>query len=215
MTILYSTKSSNGLHDAQNRPPLLTSRVVAASLVTVCLILVCLTGREGLWNLYGRWIHEEEYGYGFLIVALVPLLLWRRWQPILAVAAGPKWPGLAIVIAAQLCTVVGALGKSYFIEQVALVMSLLGIGLVVFGTGPVRVFMPLTLLLLLTIPLPYTLQAMLTIKLQMLSTNLGVAVIRLFGVPVYVDGNIIDLEHTGFRSPKHAVGFDISAFDLH
>ena len=49
------------------------------------------------------------------------------------------------------------------------------------------------LLLLLTIPLPFTLQAMLTIKLQLISTELGVAMIQLMGVPVFVEGNIIDL----------------------
>ena len=42
-------------------------------------------------------------------------------------------------------------------------------------------------------PLPYTLQAILTVKLQILSTNLGVALIRLIGLPVYVEGNIVDL----------------------
>ena len=193
MTALYSTGPSDGVHDADNWPPLLTSRLWVVCFMIVSLILVCLAGRDGLWNLYGRWTHEEEYGYGFLTVALVPLLLWRRWRLIVAASAGTKWPGLAIVITAQLCTVLAALGESYYIEQVALIVSLLGIGLVVFGTGAFRIFMPLTLLLLLTIPLPYTLQAILTIKLQMLSTNLGVALIQLVGLPVYVEGNIVDL----------------------
>src|SRR5208282_3297224 len=193
MTALYSTGPSDGLHDADNWPPLLTSRLWVAGFVIVSLILVCLTGRDGLWNLYGRWTHEDEYGYGFLTVALVPLLLWRRWRLIVAASAGTKWPGLAIVITAQLCTLLAALGESYYIEQVALIVSLLGIGLAVFGTGAFRIFLPLSLLLLLTIPLPYTLQAILTIKLQMLSTNLGVALIQLISPPVYIEGNIVDL----------------------
>ena len=193
MTALYSTGPSDGLHDGDNWPPLLTLRSWVAGFMIVSLILVCLAGRAGLWNLYGRWTHEEEYGYGFLTVALVLLLLWKRWHLIVAASAGTKWPGLAIVITAQLCTVLAALGESYYIEQVALIVSLLGIGLAVFGTGAFRIFMPLTLLLLLTIPLPYTLQAILTIKLQMLSTNLGVALIQLISLPVYVEGNIVDL----------------------
>jgi exosortase D (VPLPA-CTERM-specific) len=193
MTALYSTRRSEGLHHADNGPSRLTSRLWVAASVIICLILVCLTGRDGLWNLFDRWTHEEEYGYSFLMMAFVPLLLWRRWHLIVVAEPGPKWPGLLIVIAAQLCTLIAALGESYYIEQIALIVSLLGIGLVAFGTGAFRVFMPLTLLLLLTIPLPYTLQAILTIKLQMLSTNLGVALIQLTGLPVYVEGNIIDL----------------------
>jgi len=157
------------------------------------MTLVCLTGRDALSNLWHRWTYEEEYGYGVVVVALVPLFLWRRWHLIQATSTGTKWPGLALVIVAQLCTVLAASAESYFIEQAAFLLSLLGIGLVVFGTGPIRVFLPLTAILLLTIPLPYTLQAIITIKLQLISTNLGVAAIELIGVPVFAEGNIIDL----------------------
>jgi exosortase D (VPLPA-CTERM-specific) len=192
---LYSTKSDSGLHlhntDAGTSLP--TLRLWVPGLAIICLILVCLAGRNGLLNLFYRWTHEEEYGYGFLIVALVPLLLWRCWHLIAAASSGPRWPGLMVVAAAQVCIVFAALGESYLIEQVAVIATLLGIGMVVFGTGPFRVFAPIALLLLLTIPMPYTLQAILTIKLQMLSTNLGVALIRFIGLPVYVDGNVVDL----------------------
>jgi len=97
------------------------------------------------------------------------------------------------VVVAQLFGVLGTLGESYFIEQVAFVFTLLGLAMVAFGTGPVRVFIPLAIILLLTIPMPYTLQAIVTLKLQLLSTNLGVAAIRLLQIPVFADGNIIDL----------------------
>ena len=193
MTALYPTGPDGDLHDADNKPSLLTPRLWVAAFVAVCLVIICLNGRDGLSNLFGRWSHEEEYGYGFLLVALLPLLLWRRWHLIVTAPAGPQWPGLAVVMAAQLCTVIAALGESYYIEQVALIVSLLGMGLVIFGAKAFRILIPLTLLLLLTIPLPYTLQAILTIKLQMISTNLAVALIQLFGLPVYVEGNIIDL----------------------
>jgi exosortase D (VPLPA-CTERM-specific) len=74
-----------------------------------------------------------------------------------------------------------------------LVAALLGLALVIFGYGALRILLPLAVLLALAIPLPYTLEAILTIKLQLLSTNIGVALIQLIGVPVYVEGNIIDL----------------------
>ena len=93
----------------------------------------------------------------------------------------------------QLFIVIAALAESYYIEQIALIGSLFGICLVVFGVGASRALLPLAILLLLTLPLPFTLQAMLTIKLQLLSTNIGVTLIRLIGLPVYVEGNIIDL----------------------
>ena len=94
---------------------------------------------------------------------------------------------------AQLAAVLGAFGKSYFVEQIAFILTLLGIAVVIFGTGPIRVFLPLAVPLLLTIPLPFTLQAIVTVKLQLISTQIGEAAIRLFGIPVFVEGNVIDL----------------------
>jgi exosortase D (VPLPA-CTERM-specific) len=163
------------------------------SLAIPCLILMCLTARDGITNLYDRWSYEEEYGYAFLIVALVPFLFWRRWNALAASSVGPRWPGLSLVVVAQLCTFFAGLGESYFIEQISLIVSFLGVGLLVFSSKAIRTLLPLALLLILTVPLPYTLQAILTIKLQLLSTDIGVALIRLTDIPVYVEGNIIDL----------------------
>jgi exosortase D (VPLPA-CTERM-specific) len=193
MTVLYAGKRAKGADETHILPAFLGSRGWVAAFVLVSLIFVVLTGRDGLSNLYFRWGHEDEYGYGFLAVALVPLFLWRRWNLVRTLSNDTKWPGLVLVAGAQLAAVLGALGESVFIEQIAFILSLLGIAMVVFGTGPVRVFAPLAVLLLLTIPLPYTLQAIVTVKLQLLSTQIGEAAIRLFGIPVFVEGNVIDL----------------------
>jgi exosortase D (VPLPA-CTERM-specific) len=193
MTVEYSRELSGVLENTSGQRRVLGSWWSVAAFLTVCLIFTCLSGRAGLVNLYERWTYEDEYGYGFLVAALVPLLLWRRWHIIRSLATDTKWPGLVLVAVAQLLGVFGALGESYFLEQIGFVLTLLGLMIVVFGTGPIREIVPLAILLLLTLPLPYTLQAMLTVKLQLISTNLGVAIIDLLGIPVFVEGNIIDL----------------------
>ena len=47
--------------------------------------------------------------------------------------------------------------------------------------------------MIFAIPLPYFIDASLSLKLQLISSQLGAFFIRLFQVPVYLDGNIIDL----------------------
>jgi exosortase D (VPLPA-CTERM-specific) len=47
--------------------------------------------------------------------------------------------------------------------------------------------------LIFAIPLPYFIDANLSLQLQLVSSQLGVFFIRLFQIPVYLDGNIIDL----------------------
>jgi exosortase D (VPLPA-CTERM-specific) len=172
---------------------LFATSTLALGFVLLGIALTSYTARDGLANLYGRWRFEEEYSYGLLIAALVPVLLWRRWPVLLAEAAGSRWPGLVVLVMAQLCAVVAVGGESYYLEQIAFIVSLFAFGLIIFGNAATRTLLPIALILLLTLPLPFTLQAMLTIKLQLMSTNLGVVFIRLLGIPVYVEGNIIDL----------------------
>ena len=65
----------------------------------------------------------------------------------------------------------------------------MGIVLAIGGYSLLRVaFIPLAYLLF-AIPLPYFIDAALTLKLQLISSELGVLVIRLFQIPVYLDGN--------------------------
>jgi exosortase D (VPLPA-CTERM-specific) len=49
--------------------------------------------------------------------------------------------------------------------------------------------------LLFAIPLPYFVDSILTWRLQLISSQLGVFFITLFGIPVYLEGNVIDLGH--------------------
>jgi exosortase D (VPLPA-CTERM-specific) len=47
--------------------------------------------------------------------------------------------------------------------------------------------------LLFAIPLPYFVDALLTLQLQLISSELGAFFISVFQIPVYLDGNVIDL----------------------
>lgn len=193
MTSLYTVNSRAVVHGGHGRAVLLRRRSYIIGLAVLSLMLICLSARDGLLNLYDRWRFEDEYGYGFLVAALAPILVWRAWKGIVGSVGATSLPGLTILVLAQVTVVLAALGESYFLEQLALVVSVMAIGLIVFGAGAIRLLLPIGLLLLLTIPWPYTLQAMATIDLQLVSTDIGVAIIQLLGIPVYADGNIIDL----------------------
>src|SRR4051794_22852473 len=119
MTVVYSGKRAERATNAPKSPAVLASHGWVAVVVVLSLTFAVLTGRDGLFNLYFRWGHEDEYGYGFLAVALVPLFLWRRWPLVRALSNDTKWPGFALVAVAQLGAVLSAMGESYFFEQIA------------------------------------------------------------------------------------------------
>src|SRR6202034_1556377 len=85
------------------------------------------------------------------------------------------------------------LSAIFILSQLAFIVALLGITLVTGGFSLLRVtFFPI-IFLTFAIPLPYFIDASLSLKLQLVSSQLGVFFIRLFGIPVYLDGNLIDM----------------------
>jgi exosortase D (VPLPA-CTERM-specific) len=168
--------------------------VIYMGLLLSISVLVCLVAfRESLLNLVHRWSVQEEYGHGFLIPVIVGWLLWSRRDALFASIGRPSWTGLVVILLAGLMLVVGKLSSLFLLAQVGFVVALIGIVLAFGGYSLLKVtFIPIVFLLF-AIPLPYFIDAMLSFRLQLISSQLGVFFIRLFQIPVYLEGNVIDL----------------------
>lgn len=168
--------------------------VIAASLLAGFAVLAAVAGFHGaLAELVHRWSTQEEYSHGFLIPLIVAWLLWTRREALRASLGRPSWTGLALTVIGALMNVIGQLSAIFVLSQAGFVATLFGIALALGGYSLLRVtFIPIAFLLF-AIPLPYFVDSILTLRLQLISSELGAAVIRLFGIPVYLDGNIIDL----------------------
>jgi exosortase D (VPLPA-CTERM-specific) len=160
----------------------------------IVIVLVCIAGFGGaLLELIRRWNGQEEYSHGFLIPIVTAWLLWTRRDAIADSIGPPSLAGLVLIALAIIMNIVGELSAIFIFSQVGFVIALLGIVLAIGGIPLFRVtFIPIAYLLF-AIPLPYFIDAKLTLQLQLLSSELGVFVIRLFQIPVYLDGNIIDM----------------------
>jgi exosortase D (VPLPA-CTERM-specific) len=163
-------------------------------LLTAGAILLALIGfGESLLNLITRWNEQEEYSHGYLIVAVAICLLWLRRDALRRNIGQPSWSGPFLVLLALCLHIVGQLSSILILSQVGFVIAIIGI---ILGTGGYELLktaiFPIAFLLF-AIPLPYFIDAKLTLQLQLVSSELGVFFIRLIGLPVYLDGNIIDL----------------------
>ena len=148
---------------------------------------------DALWELLHRWSQQQEYSHGFLIPVVTAWLLWTRRQALGASVGRPSSTGLALIVLAIAMHITGELSAVFILSQVGFVLVLMGIVLAIGGYSLLRVtFIPIAYLLF-AIPLPYFIDATLTLKLQLISSELGVFFIRLFQIPVYLDGNIIDM----------------------
>jgi len=106
---------------------------------------------------------------------------------------GDRWPGVAVVMAALGLALLGNLARLDNLIFYALILWLGGLVLIGFGWARGRLFWPSVLHLVFMLPLPQVLYWEVTTALQLVSSQVGVALVRLGGVPVYLDGNVIDL----------------------
>ena len=156
----------------------------------------------GLWllaywsvfiDLLDTWNTKEEYSHGLLIPVISIYLIWKRKELLLAQKVTPSWWGFGILCLSGLIYFVGITADIDFLLRISLTITLIGITYCVFGWRILKlVFIPI-LLILFSFPLPPVLQASLTAQLQLLSSQLGVSLIRFCDISVYLEGNIIDL----------------------
>ena len=88
---------------------------------------------------------------------------------------------------------VGELSAIYTISQIAFVITLIGLVLSLTGVTAFRLFWVAAAMLFLMIPVPNFFLEGWSAKLQLVSSELGVAVMRVFGISVFLEGNVIDL----------------------
>lgn len=164
-------------------------------LVPLLLLLGLALGflfRDGLAAMAEAW-ETAEYSHGYLIPVIAILLALQQRDRLAAAALRPSWSGVAVLCLGLFLFALGELATIYTVVQYAMLVTLLG--LVVSGIGwrgAAILWAPL-LYLVFMIPLPNFLYVALSAKLQLVSSLLGVAVIRLAGISVFLEGNVIDL----------------------
>jgi exosortase D (VPLPA-CTERM-specific) len=159
----------------------------------IAALLAVAVFHEALVELVRRWNAQEEYSHGYLVPLVTAWLLWVRRDDLAASVASPAWTGPALVALAMLVHVIGQLSTILIFSQLAFVIALLGIILAIGGFPLLRASFAPVAFLFFAIPLPYFINASLSLELQLVSSRLGVAFINFFEVPVYLEGNLIDL----------------------
>ena len=167
--------------------------IYAGLLVLISVLVALVVFRAPLLELVRRWRVQEQYSYGFLIPFIVAWLLWTRREALFASIGRPSWTGPFLILLAAVMHIIGKLSALYLLSQVGFIIALIGVVLGLGGYSLLKVaFVPI-IFLIFAIPLPYFLDAALSFRLQLISSQLGVFFIRLLQIPVYLEGNVIDL----------------------
>jgi exosortase D (VPLPA-CTERM-specific) len=162
-------------------------------LLALALALATLAFWGGINELIVRWDKQEEYSHGYLLPFIALYFIWQKKNIIVQSEFSPSWWGLGLILVALLIFVVGEISALFILNQYALILVLFGLALAIMGWPACKPVLVPIALLVFAIPLPYFLEASLSANLQLLSSKLGVSFIRWCQIPVYLEGNVIDL----------------------
>lgn len=148
---------------------------------------------DSIRKLVAVWGEREEYSYGYMIPFISAFLIWQRKDILERLRFTGSWIGLAVVLFGICLLIVGNLSTLFLVAQISLVVVVLGMAMALTGYPAFKVIAVPLLFLLFMIPLPQFFLVELSERLQLISSQLGVAVVRAAGISVYLEGNVIDL----------------------
>lgn len=164
---------------------------------TAALFFACFT--PVIIDLVRAWLNIPDAAHGILIA---PVAIWLAWRTGLVSDARPApWVGSAVVVIAVIINLLGRVAGVETVPRAALLLALAGLTLWYAGWRQLLAWWLPALLLALTIPLPESLIAALTLPLQGVAAKMGAAMLSSRHIPVLLSGSVIRLPgHTLFVS---------------
>lgn len=150
-------------------------------------------------TLYGMaldWYIDENYSHGFLIPFISGYILWQRKDSIKAADFVPSNLGMLMVIMGLGLYLVGTAAGESFTMRISMLIVLAGTIVFGYGFGLFKTISFPFLYLIFMVPLPYILYDSVAFPLKLFVTKYSVDFLRVIGVPVLREGNVIQLVST-------------------
>jgi exosortase len=142
------------------------------------------------------WTIDENYSHGFLVVPLASYFAWERRTRLAMLPIRASRLGLVVILFSLAVMSAGALGAEMFLARISMVGVLAGTVLFVWGAGHLRLLIFPLAFLLLMVPLPALIFNQIAFPLQLVASQFGETTLRIIGVPVLREGNLIVLANT-------------------
>lgn len=172
--------------------PIIPRPLLLLSLLTLALTAWGWLYRTYLPMLVGSW-QGEDHSYAWFVPAVVVWLGWTLRERLRRLAderfsAAALWLMMAVLL-----FVAGKFGSIKMLVFVSIWASLVAFAGFLVGNGGLKALRMPIIVALFAIPLPPFLYNNISFQLRLLSSALAEWMLRLAGVPVFREGNIIDL----------------------
>jgi exosortase len=138
-----------------------------------------------------RWSKSPQYSHGFLIPAFAAVVLWLRRHRVKFEELRPDPLGLGLLLVGALIRLFGAFFYFPWFDDVSLLPSIAGLGLLLGGREALRWCWPAVGFLAFMLPLPFVVEGALAGRLQSFATFASTYLLQTMGFPALSEGNVI------------------------
>ncbi len=146
-----------------------------------------------LLNLVNRLAGDEDYSYGLLLPLVSAYIIYLKWPQIRGYHWEPSWWGVPGVILGFILLTAGKLIADPYSQPFSFIVVITGLLLLLGGWGIIRMLSFPLVLLVLMLPLPGIVTNFLTFPLQLISSRLAAGFLQALGIPLVLQGNVLDL----------------------
>jgi exosortase A len=166
--------------------------VTVAAFVSVFVFLYWQT----IYTMAADWYIDENYSHGFLIPFITGYILWQKKDSIKTANFVPSNAGILLVIMGLGFYLVGTVAGESFTMRISMLVVLAGTIIFAYGFGLFKTISFPFFYLVFMIPLPYILYDSVAFPLKLIVSKYSVSFLKLIGIPVLREGNIIQLVST-------------------
>lgn len=137
------------------------------------------------------WAMDDNYSHGFLVPLIAGYLAFMRKDDLAVATVEPANAGFFLFFFGIVALLLGWLGTEYFTMRSSLVIVIAGSVLFLLGWEIFKILLAPLCYLLLMVPIPYIIYDTAAFPLKLLVTKVSVLSMKLLGIVVWQEGNIL------------------------
>ncbi|ADW16512.1 eight transmembrane protein EpsH [Desulfobulbus propionicus DSM 2032] len=168
---------------------------------TFLLLFLVVAALAGLYfpvltSLANDWSTNDNYSHGFFIPLISGYMVYSMKEELSQLSILPTNWGLPFLVAGLGQLYIARVGSEYFLQRTSLILVLLGITLFLLGKAITKkVLLPIAYLLFM-VPLPAIIWNKIAFPMQLFSSAITEEVVRMIGIPIFREGNVLHLAQT-------------------
>lgn len=180
------------------QPSLASPRLFPVNLACLLVLLAALLGLYYpiLVAMAHDWSTNDNYSHGFFIPLISGYMVFAMKDELRNISLRPANWGLLLLLAGVGQLYIARVGSEYFLQRTSLILVLLGMVIFLLGKAMTRKLLLPIAYLLFMVPLPAIIWNKIAFPMQLFSSAVTEVVVRLIGIPIFREGNVLHLAQT-------------------